>query len=66
MMSGLVSFLLVMLMVGFVYIKVDVSLLNGHECEIVGRVCMDQMMIRLPKQFPMGTDSHINWRWHAC
>ena len=30
-------------------------ILEGHECEIVGRVCMDQMMIRLPKQFPMGT-----------
>ena len=28
---------------------------EGHECEIVGRVCMDQMMIRLPKKFPMGT-----------
>ena len=55
MMSGLALFLLVMLMVGFVYIKVDVSLLKGYECEIVGRVCMDQMMIRLPKQFPMGT-----------
>ena len=30
-------------------------IVEGHECEIVGRVCMDQMMIRLPKQFPMGT-----------
>lgn len=31
-------------------------IVEGHECEIVGRVCMDQMMIRLPKQFPMGTE----------
>ena len=30
-------------------------IVNGYECEIIGRVCMDQMMIRLPKQFPMGT-----------
>ena len=30
-------------------------IVEGYECEIVGRVCMDQMMIRLPKQFPMGT-----------
>ncbi|MFQ9520051.1 MAG: alanine racemase [Turicibacter sp.] len=30
-------------------------IVEGHECEIVGRICMDQMMIRLPKQFPMGT-----------
>ena len=30
-------------------------IVEWHECEIVGRVCMDQMMIRLPKQFPMGT-----------
>ncbi len=29
---------------------------NGHECEIIGRVCMDQLMIRLPKPFPMGTE----------
>ena len=31
-------------------------MVNGYECEIIGRVCMDQMMIRLPKQFPMGTE----------
>ena len=29
--------------------------IDGHECEIVGRVCMDQMMVRLPKRFEMGT-----------
>jgi len=28
---------------------------NGSECEIIGRICMDQMMIRLPKKVPMGT-----------
>jgi len=22
--------------------------INGHECEIIGRVCMDQMMVKLP------------------
>ena len=30
-------------------------IVEGHECEIIGRVCMDQMMVRLPKSFPMGT-----------
>ncbi len=31
-------------------------LIDGHECEIVGRVCMDQMMVRLPyKMVPGGT-----------
>jgi len=30
-------------------------IVNGFECEIIGRVCMDQMMIRLPKKVPMGT-----------
>ena len=30
-------------------------IVDGHECEIVGRVCMDQMMIRVPRKFPMGT-----------
>ncbi len=27
---------------------------NGHECEIVGRICMDQMMIRLPYEMSSG------------
>lgn len=30
-------------------------LVDGRECEIVGRVCMDQMMVRLPRQYPVGT-----------
>ena len=28
---------------------------DGELCEIVGRVCMDQMMIRLPHRMPTGT-----------
>lgn len=28
---------------------------DGQQCEIVGRICMDQMMIRLPYQVPVGT-----------
>lgn len=30
-------------------------LVEGHFCEIVGRVCMDQIMIRLPYQVAIGT-----------
>ncbi|XEO93702.1 alanine racemase [Latilactobacillus sakei] len=30
-------------------------LVDGQRCEIVGRICMDQMMIRLPKRYPVGT-----------
>ncbi|KRN90581.1 alanine racemase [Ligilactobacillus ceti] len=30
-------------------------LVQGHRCEIVGRVCMDQMMIRVPHKIPLGT-----------
>ena len=30
-------------------------LVEGHFCEIVGRVCMDQLMVRLPKEFMIGT-----------
>ncbi|KRM24477.1 alanine racemase [Latilactobacillus graminis] len=30
-------------------------LVNGQRCEIVGRICMDQLMIRLPQQYPVGT-----------
>ncbi|MFC6182631.1 alanine racemase [Lactiplantibacillus daowaiensis] len=30
-------------------------LVDGRVCEIVGRVCMDQMMVRLPHEVPVGT-----------
>ena len=30
-------------------------LVDGQYCEIVGRICMDQCMIRLPKEYPVGT-----------
>lgn len=30
-------------------------LVDGEYCEIVGRVCMDQCMIRLPHYYPVGT-----------
>ncbi|MCY9807568.1 alanine racemase [Lentilactobacillus senioris] len=30
-------------------------LIDGHECEIVGRVCMDQLMVRLPYKMDPGT-----------
>lgn len=29
---------------------------NGNRCPIVGRVCMDRFMIKLPRAFPVGTD----------
>lgn len=31
-------------------------LVDGQQCEIVGRVCMDQFMIRLPHAYPAGTE----------
>lgn len=30
-------------------------LVDGQFCDIAGRVCMDQMMVRLPKRYPVGT-----------
>ena len=30
-------------------------LVNGQFCEIIGRVSMDQITIRLPEKFPIGT-----------
>ncbi len=30
-------------------------LIDGQFCEIVGRVCMDQFMVRMPKAYPAGT-----------
>lgn len=29
-------------------------LIDGHECEIVGRICMDQFMVRLPYEMKIG------------
>ncbi|MBM6616046.1 alanine racemase [Desemzia sp. RIT804] len=31
-------------------------LVNGSRCEIVGRICMDQCMVRLPGNIPVGTE----------
>ncbi|MFT8363364.1 MAG: alanine racemase [Sporolactobacillus sp.] len=30
-------------------------LVDGRRCPIVGRICMDQLMIRLPHAYPLGT-----------
>ncbi|WP_078543054.1 alanine racemase [Litchfieldia alkalitelluris] len=30
-------------------------LVDGKRCEIIGRVCMDQFMVRLPSELPVGT-----------
>ncbi|GCF93894.1 alanine racemase [Enterococcus florum] len=30
-------------------------LVEGEACEVVGRVCMDQLMVRLPRSFTVGT-----------
>lgn len=30
-------------------------LIQGQRCEIVGRICMDQLMVRLPHEFPEGS-----------
>ncbi|WP_100489455.1 alanine racemase [Sporolactobacillus pectinivorans] len=31
-------------------------LIGGERCRIVGRICMDQFMCRLPHEFPLGTE----------
>lgn len=30
-------------------------LINGQRCPILGRICMDQFMVRLPEKLPVGT-----------
>jgi alanine racemase len=30
-------------------------LIDGQECEIIGRICMDQLMVRLPVYYSVGT-----------
>ncbi|MFC6322766.1 alanine racemase [Companilactobacillus baiquanensis] len=30
-------------------------LINGQKCPIVGRICMDQFMVKLPEELPVGT-----------
>lgn len=41
-------------------------LVDGQRCEIVGRVCMDQMMIRLPHQFDEGTTVTLVGKNHGA
>lgn len=31
-------------------------LVDGERCQIIGRVCMDQFMVRLPKRLPVGSE----------
>jgi alanine racemase len=31
-------------------------LIDGQRCQIVGRICMDQFMCRLPQPYPVGTE----------
>lgn len=37
-------------------LKSSEVLVNGERCPIVGRICMDQLMISLPEQVPAGTE----------
>lgn len=37
-------------------------LVDGQRCEVLGRVCMDQMMVRLPKEYPVGTEAVLMGR----
>ena len=32
-------------------------LIDGQKCDILGRICMDQMMVRLPHEMPVGTEA---------
>lgn len=41
-------------------------LVEGQYCEIVGRVCMDQMMIRLPQAYPVGTKVTLIGKNHGA
>ena len=39
--------------------------MNGHQCEVVGRVCMDQTILRVPEDVKVGDkvilmDNHID------
>ncbi|MCP6652300.1 hypothetical protein NL518_29825, partial [Klebsiella pneumoniae] len=40
--------------------------INGHHCEIIGRVCMDQMMVVLPEDdtFEVGDTATLLNREH--
>jgi alanine racemase len=41
---------------GFRRVKTNEVLIDGKRIHVVGRVCMDQCMVRLPKKYPMGTE----------
>jgi alanine racemase len=31
-------------------------IIGGQKCPVVGRLCLDQMMVRLPRQYPLGEE----------
>jgi len=31
-------------------------IIDGQKCPVVGRLCLDQMMVRLPRPYPMGEE----------
>lgn len=37
----------------------DVCYVDGQACEYIGRICMDQCMIRLPRAYPEGTEVEL-------
>ena len=53
--SGLARFRLAMRTGGFAGFRGQEVLVDGKRSPIVGRICMDQCMIRLPYYVPVGT-----------
>jgi len=39
-------------------------LVGGHRCAVVGRLCLDQLMVRLPQPFPEGEEVVLVGRQH--
>ena len=40
-------------------------LINGQECAILGRICMDQLMVRLPEKMPVGVKATFLGKDHG-
>ncbi|MCE5208482.1 MAG: alanine racemase [Chloroflexi bacterium] len=42
---------------GYLRIPGGSVLVEGRRCPIVGKICMDQMMVSLPHEYPLGTEA---------
>jgi alanine racemase len=44
----------------------NLVIIGGEKCPVVGRLCLDQLMIRLPRVYPLGEEVVLIGQQGAC